>query len=77
MPFEDGYELMRRVREAEAARGTLTPAVALTAYAGDGDRALALEAGYQLHVAKPVDPAALIALIADLVGRGLGSEVGG
>jgi PAS domain S-box-containing protein len=68
MPVEDGYQLMRRVREAESARGaTLTPAVALTAYAGDADRALALDAGYQLHVPKPLDPAALVSLIADLV----------
>ena len=70
MPVEDGYQLMRRVRELEASRsGVSTPAVALTAYAGEADRALALDAGYQLHVAKPVDPAALVTLIANLVGR--------
>jgi CheY-like chemotaxis protein len=46
-----------------------TPAVALTAYAGESDRALALDAGYQLHVPKPVDPAALVSMIADLLGR--------
>jgi PAS domain S-box-containing protein len=71
MPIEDGYQLMRRVRELESSRsGVSTPAVALTAYAGEADRALALDAGYQLHVPKPVDPAALVTLIADLVGRG-------
>ncbi|HVF43470.1 MAG TPA: PAS domain S-box protein [Pyrinomonadaceae bacterium] len=71
MPVEDGYQLMRRVRELESSRsGVPTPAVALTAYAGEADRALALDAGYQLHVPKPVDPAALVALIADLLGRG-------
>jgi PAS domain S-box-containing protein len=71
MPVEDGYQLMRRVRELESSRsGVPTPAVALTAYAGEADRALALDAGYQLHVPKPVDPAALVTLIADLVGRG-------
>jgi PAS domain S-box-containing protein len=71
MPVEDGYQLMRRVRELESSRdGASTPAVALTAYAGEADRALALDAGYQLHVPKPVDPAALVSLIADLVGRG-------
>ena len=69
MPVEDGYQLMRRVRSAESARGTRTPAVALTAYAGDSDRAHALDAGYQLHVPKPVDPSALVSLIADLLGR--------
>jgi CheY-like chemotaxis protein len=71
MPTEDGYQLMRRVRELESSRsGVSTPAVALTAYAGEADRALALDAGYQLHVPKPVDPAALVTLIANLVGRG-------
>jgi PAS domain S-box-containing protein len=71
MPIEDGYELIRRVRELESARSAAsTPAIALTAYAGEADRALALDAGYQLHVPKPVDPSALVSLIADLVGRG-------
>jgi PAS domain S-box-containing protein len=70
MPIEDGYQLMRRVRELESSRDAAsTPAVALTAYAGESDRALALDAGYQLHVPKPVDPAALVSLIAELVGR--------
>ena len=69
MPVEDGYQLMRRVRSIESARGTRTPAVALTAYAGESDRALALDAGYQLHVAKPVDPAALVSLIEELMGK--------
>jgi CheY-like chemotaxis protein len=70
MPGEDGYQLMRRVRELESSRASAsTPAVALTAYAGEADRALALDAGYQLHVPKPVDPAALVSMIADLVGR--------
>ena len=71
MPLEDGYQLIRRVRESETSRGAAaTPAIALTAYAGEADRALALEAGYQLHVPKPVDPAALVSMIAGLVGRG-------
>ncbi|HEV7893036.1 MAG TPA: PAS domain S-box protein [Pyrinomonadaceae bacterium] len=71
MPVEDGYQLMRRVRELESSRsGVSTPAVALTAYAGEADRALALDAGYQLHVPKPVDPGSLVTLIAELVGRG-------
>jgi PAS domain S-box-containing protein len=68
MPGEDGYQLIRRLR-ASAGRGPTLPSVALTAYAGDADRALALEAGYQLHVPKPVDPAALVEVIADLTGR--------
>ena len=70
MPIEDGYELIRRVRELESARAAAsTPAIALTAYAGDADRALALDAGYQLHVPKPVDPSVLVSLIAELVGK--------
>jgi PAS domain S-box-containing protein len=68
MPGEDGYQLIRRVRSLESARRTAhTPAVALTAYAGDADRALALDAGFQLHVPKPVDPADLISAVAGLV----------
>jgi PAS domain S-box-containing protein len=67
MPGEDGYQLMRRLRAHESARGTLTPAVALTAYAGDGDRALALEAGFQLHVPKPIDPAELVSVVEGLI----------
>jgi CheY-like chemotaxis protein len=70
MPGEDGYEFIRRLRAYEAGRGASTPAVALTAYAGDADRALAIEAGFQLHVPKPIDPATLISVVAALVGEG-------
>jgi PAS domain S-box-containing protein len=69
MPGGDGYTLLRRLRAKRAESGGLTPAVALTAYAGDWDREQALKAGFQLHVAKPVDPATLIAAIAGLAGR--------
>jgi PAS domain S-box-containing protein len=69
MPGEDGYQFIRRVRALETERGRTLPSVALTAYAGEADRALALEAGFQLHVSKPVEPAALINVIADLTGR--------
>jgi PAS domain S-box-containing protein len=69
MPGEDGYQLIQRVRAHASGRGTALPSVALTAYAGETDRVLALEAGFHLHVAKPVDPAALVEIIADLVGR--------
>ncbi|HYH84398.1 MAG TPA: ATP-binding protein [Pyrinomonadaceae bacterium] len=64
MAGEDGYQLIRRVRERE--RGALVPAIALTAYAGDADRARSLEAGFQLHVPKPIDPASLVAIVAEL-----------
>jgi CheY-like chemotaxis protein len=69
MPGEDGYQFIRRVRALETERGRPLPSVALTAYAGEADRALALEAGFQLHVSKPVEPAALVNVIADLAGR--------
>jgi CheY-like chemotaxis protein/two-component sensor histidine kinase len=69
MPLEDGYELIRRVRKLDAgARGQI-PAVALTAYAGAEDVKRALDAGFQTHVAKPVDPKALIATVARTAGR--------
>jgi PAS domain S-box-containing protein len=69
MPDEDGYQFIRRVRALETERGGALPSIALTAYAGEADRALALEAGFQLHVSKPVEPAALVNVIADLTGR--------
>ncbi len=66
MPGEDGYDLIRRLRQWEAGRGRQTPAVALTAYARTEDRMRALQAGYQIHVAKPVEPAELAVVIATL-----------
>lgn len=66
MPEQDGYALVRRVREGEQA-GALRarlPAIAVTAYAGASDRARALEAGFDLHFAKPVDLDALSTAIA-------------
>ncbi len=69
MPNEDGYALIRRVRALDADRGGRIPAVALTAYARPEDRNAALSAGFQSHVAKPVEPAELIAVIANLAGR--------
>jgi CheY-like chemotaxis protein len=69
MPHEDGYALMRRIRELPMDRGGLTPAAALTAYAGTGDRIKILDAGFQMHVPKPVQPAELAAVVASLSGR--------
>ncbi len=63
----DGYELVRRLRQRGAHDGGDTPAVALTGYARPQDRARALAAGFQAHVAKPVDPDTLAAVIASLV----------
>lgn len=69
MPDEDGYSLLRRVREWERKRGLYVPAVALTAYGRVEDRVRALMAGFQTHVAKPIEPAELAAVIKSLVRR--------
>lgn len=69
MPFEDGYALMRQIRELPAERGGEIPALALTAYARAADADRAFDAGYQRHVAKPVDPLLLVQLVAGLAGR--------
>jgi PAS domain S-box-containing protein len=67
MPDEDGYALIKRLRaEADPVLRDL-PAVALTAYAGEDDRKRALNSGFQVHLAKPVDPEELIAVIGHLV----------
>ena len=70
----DGYELLRRVRALGAERGGLTPAVALTAYAGEADRARALRSGFQAHLPKPVEPDALINAVTKLAGTAAPSE---
>jgi CheY-like chemotaxis protein len=67
MPGMEGYALIRELRERPGARGI--PAAALTAYAHSDDRGQAIAAGYQLHVAKPVEPAELVAVVASLAGR--------
>ncbi|WP_437751818.1 PAS domain S-box protein [Sorangium sp. So ce1389] len=66
----DGYELIRRVRALPRERGGDVPAVALTAYAGNEDRTRALLAGFQTHLAKPVQPTELMAAIGVLAARG-------
>jgi CheY-like chemotaxis protein len=71
MPGEDGFSFMRRVRQLPPERGGQTPAAALTALAADEDRQHAIEAGFQLHVAKPVDAsklASIVGLLADWKG---------
>jgi PAS domain S-box-containing protein len=66
MPGTDGNELMRRIRALPRERGGETPAIALTAYAGEADRELSLGAGFHKHVPKPVDPSELVAVITEL-----------
>jgi two-component system CheB/CheR fusion protein len=69
MPGEDGYSLIREVRRLDAAQKRQTPAVALTAYAGPQNRRLALAAGFNTHVPKPIEPAEFLEVIAHLAGR--------
>lgn len=68
MPSENGYDLIRRVRERGYDFQRL-PAIALTAFARSEDRRRALSAGFQLHLEKPVDPGELIAAVASLMGK--------
>src|SRR5262249_21620679 len=66
MPGEDGYALIGRVRSLERQHGGATPAVALTARARAEDRDLALAAGFDTHVPKPVEPSELLTILANL-----------
>ncbi|WP_293250447.1 MULTISPECIES: hybrid sensor histidine kinase/response regulator [unclassified Microcoleus] len=68
MPEADGYELIARVREMEVHRGGKMPAIALTAYARESERLQSLEAGFQMHLSKPVEVSQLIAGITNLAG---------
>ena len=69
MPDEDGYSFIGRVRSLPRDKGGETPAAALTAYARDVDRRQALDAGYQMHIAKPIGASQLVTMIARLAGR--------
>jgi signal transduction histidine kinase/ActR/RegA family two-component response regulator len=69
MPGEDGYSLIRRLRAMEPEQGGRIPAIALTAYSRNKDRALALAAGFQMHMPKPVDAAELARAIAGVIGQ--------
>ncbi|MCM2256818.1 MAG: ATP-binding protein [Vicinamibacteria bacterium] len=72
MPGEDGLSLIRRVRLLPPDAGGLVPAAALSAYASAGDRRSALLAGFQHHLAKPVNPTHLLSLIERMVRAPLG-----
>ena len=69
MPGMDGYALIEQVRALDRDFGGQTPAIAVTGYASPLDRLRALQAGYQNHVAKPVEPQELAIVIASLTGR--------
>jgi CheY-like chemotaxis protein len=67
MPEVDGYMLMRQVRQRSPEAGGEVPAIALTAYASELNQQQALAAGFQKHIAKPVEPDKLASAIATLV----------
>lgn len=67
MPEEDGYGLIGQIRALEARQGKHIPAIAITAYAREEDRLRALSAGFQCHLAKPVDLDELITTVVSCV----------
>ena len=69
MPGEDGYTLIRRVRAHHSPSLASLPAAALTAFARNEDRLNALRAGYQSHLAKPIDSEPLVTTVARLGGK--------
>ncbi len=73
MPGEDGYQVLRRIRDLEAQQGTppagRLAAIALTAMSRSEDRLRALRAGFQTYLAKPVEPAELIVVLASLASQ--------
>jgi PAS domain S-box-containing protein len=69
MPGMDGLELIRRLRRSGVPAAKRLPAAVITAYVRSEDRAAALESGYHLHVAKPVDPNEVIRIVGSLAGR--------
>jgi CheY-like chemotaxis protein len=71
MPVEDGYDLIRHIRSSTVDKIARLPAAALTAYTTEEDRDRVLAAGFQFHLAKPVDPAVLVATVERLRGESL------
>ena len=69
MPGTDGYQLIKELRLRPSQQGGFVPAAALTAYARTEDRLRALRAGFQLHLAKPVQPSELITVVGSLAAR--------
>lgn len=69
MPDEDGYSLIRKVRQLETLGMSAVPAAALTSFARKEDREDALRAGFQVHLAKPIDSRSLVDAVATLLDR--------
>jgi CheY-like chemotaxis protein len=74
MPEMDGFEFIARVRSSPNAGVRDLPAAALTAFARSEDRTKALRSGFEMHLAKPVDPGELVASVATLVRRARSSR---
>jgi Response regulators consisting of a CheY-like receiver domain and a winged-helix DNA-binding domain len=66
MPIEDGYSLIHKIRASESGTTKRLPAVALTAYASETDRTMALAEGYDEHLIKPIEPALFAAVLAKI-----------
>nr|MBW4573442.1 response regulator [Tolypothrix carrinoi HA7290-LM1] len=71
MPDADGYDLIRQIRLNETGKGEMLRAIALTAYGRNEDEKWALAAGFQLYLAKPVEPMILVEAIANLTANGV------
>ena len=69
MPEMDGFELIARIRKSTNPAVRNIPAAALTAFARSEDRTKALRSGFEMHLAKPVDPGELVASVATLARR--------
>jgi PAS domain S-box-containing protein len=69
MPTMDGFELIARIRHSSESAIRHVPAIALTAYARSEDRVKSLRGGFQMHIAKPIDPGELVAAVAALATR--------
>jgi CheY-like chemotaxis protein len=66
MPGEDGYTLIRKVRALRPAKVAAIPAAAVTAFARSDDRQQALDAGFDLHLTKPIDAHTVVAAVIKL-----------
>ncbi|MBD3887129.1 response regulator [Phormidium tenue FACHB-886] len=69
MPDTDGYMLIQQIRALSPEQGGQIPAIALTAYAGEFNQQQALQAGFQKHLSKPIEPDELIRAVATLIGN--------
>jgi CheY-like chemotaxis protein len=69
MPGKDGYQFIRELRQIAQDVGRKFPTIALTAFARSEDRTRAMMAGYQVHIAKPIEPQELLATVGSLAER--------